>query len=236
MHTVIYRKFVDVISIIFLISARTINGLYKNLKFGDFEITNFKKLLPINPVIIEVGANDGSTTEEFIRNFPGAKIMCFEPDKRALSQFHKKKFPPNVEVYGYAISDKNGWTDFFESTKLGEEWSFSSSISTPVLHRIFHPGIGFKKAEQVQTKTLQTFTSEKKISHIDLLWLDTQGAERKVLSGMSRELIENTEFIYLEFSLFKLYADSSSLRKISRILKSHYILAIHQNDVLFAKI
>jgi FkbM family methyltransferase len=232
----IYRKFVDAITIILLILARAINGLYKNLKFGDFEITNFKKLLPINPVIIEVGANDGSTTQEFIRNFPGAKIMCFEPDKRALSQFHKRKFPPSVEIYGYAISDKDGWIDFFQSTKLDEEWSFSSSISAPVLHKTFYPAIKFKTVKQVQTKTLQTFTSEKKISHIDLLWLDTQGSERKVLEGMSQDLIENTEFIYLEFSLFKLYTDSSSLRKISKILKNHYILAIHQNDVLFAKL
>src|SRR3978361_1302916 len=38
-------------------------------------------------IIIEIGANDGSHTFEFLRLFPKARIYAFEPDPRALSKF-----------------------------------------------------------------------------------------------------------------------------------------------------
>jgi FkbM family methyltransferase len=232
----LYMKLITSISVIILIFLRKTNKNYKNLRFGDFDISKFKLLLPKEPLILEVGANDGTTTAEFLKVFPEAKIICFEPDSRSVTEFIKNKFPSNVEINNIALSDKDGTTPFFESSGRETQWTYSSSIMRPVMHKYIHPNIKFEEGTLVKTKKLQTFVSERKISHIDLLWLDTQGYEKSILIGIEEEIMKNIDFIYLEFSIFKLYEGSVSLSQISKLLKYHYILALHQNDVLFAKL
>ena len=128
-----------------------------------------------------------------------------------------------------------GLTNFYQSSKKDVIWTYSSSISKPELHKYIYPEIDFKCSNQVETETLQNFALERGFSQVDLLWLDTQGSELNILLGAGEELIQNIDFIYLEYSLFKLYSGSVKLKIISKLLKNHYILALHQNDVLFAR-
>ena len=229
------RILIDYLTICLLLVYRMTRKSFRNLQFGDFDIGNFRKLLPNSPLIIEVGANDGSTTNEFIRHFQDAKILCFEPDPRAIIEFRKNRFPPNVELFTNALSNVNGFADFYQSSKKDEKWTYSSSISKPSLHKFIYPDVYFTRTRQVETDTLQNFALEQGISHIDLLWLDTQGSEQNILLGVGEDLIQNIDFIYLEYSLFKLYSGSTSLKIISKFLKNHYVLALFQNDVLFAR-
>jgi FkbM family methyltransferase len=231
----IQRQFAYYLNISLLLVYRKTRKSFRNLIFGDFDIGNFKKLLPNNPLIIEVGANDGTTTIEFIRSFKEAKIICFEPDARAIIEFKKNRLPPNVELFTCALSDEKGATDLYQSSKRDKIWTYSSSISKPLLHKYIYPEIYFNNSSRVETETLQNFALERGISRIDLLWLDTQGSERNILLGAGEDLIQNIDFIYLEYSLFRLYSGSTNLRNISKLLKNHYILALHQNDVLFAR-
>src|ERR1043165_3918927 len=56
-----------------------------------------------DPVIIEVGANVGQTTEEFLREMPGSKIFCFEPEPRAIAKFKDRISSPNVTLFECAV-------------------------------------------------------------------------------------------------------------------------------------
>jgi len=40
-----------------------------------------------NPVILEIGANIGQTTLDFLKEIPESTIYCFEPDPRAIATF-----------------------------------------------------------------------------------------------------------------------------------------------------
>ena len=42
-----------------------------------------------NPVILEVGTNDGEDSEEFLKVFEKIQLYCFEPDPRAIKRFKK---------------------------------------------------------------------------------------------------------------------------------------------------
>ena len=33
-----------------------------------------------DPLILEIGANNGHTTQQFLQEMPNSKIFCFEPD------------------------------------------------------------------------------------------------------------------------------------------------------------
>jgi FkbM family methyltransferase len=219
------------IILLYILSKTTTT--YKGLKFGDFEIRGFKKILPSKPFIIEIGANDGSTTREFLTIFPESVIECYEPDKRAILNFRKQNFPENVTLIEAAVSDYVGYALLNESSKKDTEWSYSSSISAPKFHKITHPSIYFHRTSKVNCTTLDKVIDSRKV---DLLWMDTQGLEYLILKGTKMTNLNRIDFIYLEHNVFGLYRDSKPLKEISKLLPNHYIMQLNQNDVLFAKI
>lgn len=233
----IYLTFSDFFLYSIMILLKIFNKNYRPLIFGDFSITDFKYLLPNSPIIVEVGANDGSTTKDFLDIFPDLKaIYCIEPDTRALVDFKKQNFPKEVKIFNLALSDKNEKVFLYESNHKVKKWTYSSSISKPMFHRLFYPNIYFTKKNLVETCTLQTFMDKEEIGHIDLLWLDTQGYELKILKSINPEVISKIDFIYLEYSNVKLYKDSPTLHQIIKVLKYHYLFRLHQNDAIFAKL
>ena len=56
-----------------------------------------------DPIIVEVGANNGQTTVEILRAMPRATIYAFEPDPRAIAKFRAAVTHPNVHLYECAI-------------------------------------------------------------------------------------------------------------------------------------
>jgi FkbM family methyltransferase len=208
------------------------NKTYSTLKFGDFDINGFQSLLPDNPLIIELGSNDGETTKEFVRIFPKATIECYEPDQRAIAKFKQNDFPKNVTLYEKAVSNESKKIDFFESRKPNQDWSYSSTISTPKFHKLFHPEITFNFAGKIETVGINEVLRGRKVN---LLWMDTQGSESSILRAVSIEDLNKIDFIYLEYNLFRSFSGSSSVRDYLKILSGFNIIALHQNDVLFAK-
>jgi FkbM family methyltransferase len=206
---------------------------YRGLKFGDFDLRGFKRILPHKPLIIEIGANDGSTTKEFIEIFPESIIECYEPDKRAIVKFRKQNFPANVNLIESAVSDYVGKIALNESSKKDVEWSYSSTISVPKFHKVSHPSIYFNKTSIVDCINLDKILDSRKVN---LLWMDTQGVEYLILKGTKIANLNLIDFIYLEYSIFRLYSHSKRLGKIRKLLPNHYIMQLNQNDVLFAKL
>src|SRR4051812_26451467 len=57
-----------------------------------------------DPVIVEVGCNDGEQTLRFREVFQDATIYCFEPDPRAAARFRRNVGnAPNVQLFEMAI-------------------------------------------------------------------------------------------------------------------------------------
>jgi FkbM family methyltransferase len=208
---------------------------YKEMKTGDFGIRNFKSILPKNPVILEVGANNGSTTREFLDMFPTGRIFCVEPDQRAITDFKKHNFPKQVTLFQGALSYKNGNQTLYLSDKKNDLWTLSSSLSVPRAHKIMHPTISFGLKEQVKTLRLDTFLEQNDLTEVDLLWMDVQGLEYEILSCNTR-ILEKFNYIYLEYSILKLYENSRKLKEFKKLLGNHKIYMLFQNDVLFKRI
>ncbi|WP_448380074.1 FkbM family methyltransferase [Gloeomargarita sp.] len=69
-----------------------------------------------DPVILEIGANDGSHTALFLELFPRAKVYAFEPDPRASEKFQQRLgSDPRVTLAKIAISATDGEIDFYMS-------------------------------------------------------------------------------------------------------------------------
>ncbi|MGY3622339.1 FkbM family methyltransferase [Bradyrhizobium sp. USDA 10063] len=192
-----------------------------------------------DPVILDIGCNDGTDTRHFLRLCPKAQLYCFEPDPRAVARFKKNMDLDldRVNLFEIAISDRNGRIDFHPSNGDGEakEWDLSGSIRRPKNHLTEYDWVRFDRPISVETRRLDDWCSEANLNKVDFIWMDVQGAESDVIAG-GRQTLSNTRFIYTEYSDEELYEGQLSLKAILELLPSfevasHYPRAV-EGDVL----
>lgn len=190
-----------------------------------------------NPTIIEIGCHDGTNTRWFLDIFDSPRIFCFEPDPRAVLRFKENIGDrPEISLFEYAISDKNGETTFYmssgeESELMPGEWDCSGSIRRPKNHLIVHPWCKFEKNIIIETKTLDTWRREQDIDNIDFIWMDVQGAEIDVIRG-GRNTLKNTRYLYTEYSNKELYEGQISLKLLLKELVEFDVIVRYPDDIL----
>ncbi len=144
-----------------------------------------------NPVIFEIGTNDGGDTQGFLNEFTNCIIHCFEPDKRALIKFKNRINDSRCILNEIAISNIDGILDFYESsgntggvhTQYGD-WDKSGSIKKPKNHLIQHSWCHFDNIVKIPTMKLDTYVElNNNIPYIDFIWADVQGAEEDLILG-----------------------------------------------------
>ena len=174
------------------------------------------KYLPESPVIVDCGAHIGTDTVEFAANY-GSTIYAFEPVKNIFEQLvSNTKEYENVTCFNIALSSRNGVADMYISSGYSHG---SSSLLKPKKHLEFHPDVYFKNVEQVKCTKLDTWANENKVKQVDMLWLDMQGAEQKMLME-SFIILETVSVIHTEVSLFETYEGMGSYKGFKKFLKS----------------
>ena len=81
----------------------------KNLNFDEI----YKKYIKKNPVIIDVGANEGQSIKRFDLIFNNCVIHSFEPIKKCFDKMVKDHPNKKNIKNNYALSDKNTNKVFF---------------------------------------------------------------------------------------------------------------------------
>jgi FkbM family methyltransferase len=180
-----------------------------------------------NPIIFELGANNGSDTINFSKIL-NSKVYAFECDPRNKLEH----LPSNVVKTYNAISDKDGVEILTMSgTYNGKKWTESSSIKQPKNHLKRYPTCTFDKKIKVPCISLDTFCNKNNIEHIDFVWADLQGAEENMIKG-GIEILQKTRFLYTEFSDNELYAGQITLNQILELLPDFEVVGIYGENVL----
>ena len=207
----------------------------------EFQFKDFEDLVKLDQsILIEIGANDGESTEEILKFFPDSKVFAFEPDQRAVQEF-KKRFvrDDRIELAEILVTEEmdKDQIDFFPSdkntfVKSNElNWHYSGSYLRPHAHLVRHPTINFSRTIKVHRTTLDSWYSTKNLDLINLIWMDTQGAEYNILTGAS-QVLSKTLYIFMEYSLFELYKGQKSLRSTLKLLPGWRVLKLYPHDVL----
>ena len=176
-----------------------------------------KKYLPINPVIIDCGAHDGSDSVELAKIFIKGIIHSFEPVEELYSRLKKKaeKYN-NIYSYQIALADKNGIMDFYISEGSSDA---SSSLLKPEEHLKDHPGTFFKNTVSVATNTLDSWAHKNDILKVDMLWLDMQGYELNMLKA-SEFILGTVSVIHTEVSTKETYKGVAQYKEYRSFLES----------------
>lgn len=161
-----------------------------------------KKYLPTNPVIIDCGAHDGADTVQLARLFENGTVHAFEPIEELFTKLKSRNNPnKNIKYYQLALADKNGKMDFYVSEGASDA---SSSLMEPVAHLVDHPDTTFNNKITVNTSTLDNWAMENNIFKVDMLWLDMQGYEMKMLEE-SKVILNTVSAIHTEVSTKETY-------------------------------
>lgn len=215
--------------------------------------------------IFEIGCADGVDTKRFLSAFgDNFKIYTFDPEPINVEYMttlgSQDAWGNNNDIlitdkrhqfYPYAISRENGTSTFHRSRNNVPQGDligrYSGSIRKPVTminspkYGARWPGCLFDEQVTVETKRLDTFCRENKIDHIDFVWMDTQGAEKDVLTGMG-DMIQNIDYIYTEFYDEEMYEECAGLEEIKSFLPGFELIQIwgyndaDGGDVLFKKV
>lgn len=213
---------------------------------GAIDFSELRQMLGTDaPVILEIGANNGATTQEFLKHFPACTVYAFEPDRRALSKLKYRINDPRVHIFDIAIGDHDGEADFHLSSGMPPDsspiafalefphgWDMSSSLRKPKTHQRFWPWCKFESSHKVAVRRLDTWAREAGVSRIDFIWADVQGAEGDVISGGLQSLT-STRYFYTEYSNDEWYEGQPTLTHLATMLKNFSIVRRYKMDVLF---
>ena len=170
--------------------------------------------LPQCPVIIDCGAHVGMDTVEFAK-IEGSKIYAFEPIDEVYDKLlQNTSLYKNITTYKIALSDFDGDAQMYVSSGNSDG---SSSLLKPKEHVKDHPEVLFNKMQKVKCKKLDTWGQENNIDRIDMLWLDMQGAEQKMLS-VSQTILSKVKLIHSEVSLKETYEDVENYQSFKTFL------------------
>tara|TARA_A100001011_G_scaffold400161_1_gene512859 strand:+ start:2494 stop:3243 length:750 start_codon:yes stop_codon:yes gene_type:complete len=194
-----------------------------------------KKLIKKNSIIFDVGCNVGDTIAEFQHIFKCKKIYGFEPQidcvEKLKARFKNKK---NIEIYNYALDHKIHKKDFYFH-KYGDVYSGFYKINLKskdhidlknrkrLKSNLIKYQKNINKKIVLNTLTLDHFIKKKQIKRINLLKLDTQGSEHRILQGAKKNL-KNIDVIITEIQFWDYYSQKNSFYNIEKIIRKHFEL------------
>lgn len=167
-----------------------------------------------NPIIIDVGAYQGFWTGGYIKYFPLVNAHLIEPFvdsyKVLVNKFQNHK---NIKVYNLAFSNSLGKekvnvnTKSYTNSLLELDCKASDSWENDELMNI--------TKEDVNIITLDKFTEENNLQKINILKLDVQGYESRVLEGAKNALKNKIiDLILLEIIIVPTYKNQSSVAEL----------------------
>lgn len=215
--------------------------LLNKLRIKNF----FKKNLQYSSlVIIDIGAHKGETINFFIRNFNISKIYAFEANKELEKILLKKKEinPEKIELLNYGVGDEekfiplNVIIDTASSTFNEIDTSSKYYIRKNKILSLFSKRRSFiDKIQQTKIIKLSTFINEKKIEKIDVLKIDTEGFEYKVLKGIQKIDFKKIRFIYLEHHFDTMIKKNYKFSDINNLLKKNNFKQRYKIKMSFRK-
>lgn len=208
----------------FGLDIRRLNPEIKQINFDNL----LKEKISKNPLIFDVGANKGQSIEKYIKIFNQPKIHSFEPVKSEFNYMYEK-FKNNKKIFlnNYALGDKNCKKKFnitaitgnssFNQIRPGTKWLKLRSKQSGTSSKAY-----IKSIQNVDIKKLDDYVQINKINKIDLLKIDTQGYEDKVLKGSQKTLKDNkVKVILTEIMFDKIYNKYFSFSDIEKFIIPH---------------
>jgi FkbM family methyltransferase len=177
--------------IIFHTRAKTNDLGVINSHFILKENNDFLDRLGNKPVIVDIGAHIGVFSIAAAKRYPAAKILSYEPlpeNYELLKKNIEANKTRNVSPFNLAIFTKKGTGNLYFNRKFTAGCTLMKSVRNPVSETI-----------KVKSVSVSDIFRTNKIRSIDLLKIDTEGAEYTILKSVHKNYFKKIRFIHSEF-------------------------------------
>lgn len=169
--------------------------------------------------VFEVGAFDGRDCVRYAELFPAAKVYAFEPVPESFAKVQQKAAGcPRIIAVNAALADRAGTAEFHLSN-----WVDASSLLKPkATGSSFDEYQASTKSITVAVDTIDAVCQRTSVSRIDLLKMDAQGAELKILAG-GRQMFERgaIDMVFSEVHFLESYEGAARFDQIMALLMQH---------------
>jgi len=195
----------------------------------DFTELIIKNLKTKKPVIFDVGCYIGSFSTNLQKKLNLKKNSFYLFD--ANPNLKVKNFKYYNEVFSNKIQKQNFYlNEFFPSSGSSLETDVKNDLKWNFTRRIV--SLSFKKkflSLKIKTNTLDNFCKVNKIKKIDILKIDVEGSELKVLEG-SKKILDKTNIIQVEILQNKKNFDKIK-NKLTILLKKNNFHKIGEKNI-----
>lgn len=198
-------------------------------------------------IIFDIGSRDCAQSIEFYKHFPNSHIYSFECNPNTL-EICKKNIEPysdRITLIEGAICDYDGEITFYP---INQKKTITSWIDgNPGASSIFRSNGNYTIEKYVQDEIkvrchrLDTIMDKYSIEHVDIIWMDLQGAELLALKGLGAHL-KMVKYIYTEVSHKEMYSGQVMFPELNNFITSQNFSIINkltlqgwQEDVIYKK-
>jgi FkbM family methyltransferase len=203
------------------------------LKKFDRERTLKYLVTAARPTILDVGANVGSTLDEFKQWWPNSIVHCFEPQLECWPDLEARarKYPAGDAVINrFAVGNAAADNATFYSHDITSAQSGFHRINVKSLDSVHLQKLKENAPEAIESYQrsinqerpmkivrLDEYLTAAGIAHVDILKMDTQGFEPEVLEGMGARLAD-VDVVISELMFYDYYERSLSFSDLERWL------------------
>ena len=189
-----------------------IKGYDRNDPFRNGEYKFLNSYIKSNMIVFDIGANVGDYTKYILKINPNVKVFCFEPVLKTYNTLIKNLSSEikdsKVVCNNLALSNEIGEAEMY----IYDDFDGRNSLHFNPVHS-YDPKILHK--EKANLTTLDDYVIKNGIDRIDLLKIDVEGHETRVIEGaanlIKKKMIKCIQFEYnnnwasAEFTLQNIY-------------------------------
>ena len=177
---------------------------FLNLEEG-FDFLRFVRLKSQDLVVVDVGANDGTSIRMIRRYLKGIKIIAIDPVQRPRFQMRQ------IEFHDVALDEKEGekvlFTPILKSRRLTQ---YSSFFRDKLLEAVQHDTSFAIDEILIEERVVKTRTLDSLKIEPLFIKIDVEGAEMSVLRSSRKTLVNFRPILLIEVLSFEIYEEISA--------------------------
>tara|TARA_B100001121_G_C18587414_1_gene572840 strand:- start:151 stop:891 length:741 start_codon:yes stop_codon:yes gene_type:complete len=176
-----------------------------------------------NLTIFDIGAHHGESIDNFKKYFNSPRIFSFEPFKESFEILSLKNSKlSDTKIFNLGFSDFNGKGTFYSYVDPKNPNISAVNSILQLNDENFIPTYSYNQKVECEFMKLDTFVEENNISYIDLLKIDVQGAEFKVIEGANNTLKNNKiGCVLIEVAIADYYKNQKSFDFYITLFKNY---------------